>query len=250
MRTFVSDLPGDLPATVLVALHLSHEAPSLLSGLLQRRSDLEVLPAQDGLELSAGRVIVAVPDRHLLVVDDRIVLGRGARDNGHRPAHDAMLRSAALLRGPAAVGVVLTGLLDDGSAGLRAVDRYGGTCLVQDPADAMFQDMPLNALRAVPTASRVPLARLADEVVRVVYEEPASPQDVAAGQRTLDLAELSSSLGGPAQLPDGRLPGGPSRERIDMSRHRRMEEAERSAATLRELLARTVDSALPREPTA
>src|SRR4051794_41915216 len=97
-----------------------------MADILRRRCRLLVKDAVDGHPIEPGTVVVAQPDAHLLVVDDRIVLGRGARENGHRPSHDAMFRSAALSRGTRAVGVVLTGLLDDGAAGLRLVERYGG----------------------------------------------------------------------------------------------------------------------------
>ena len=186
----------------------------MLPSLLARRTSLEVLSARDGLELAPGRVIVAVPDRHLMVVAERgreqVLLGGGARENGHRPAHDAMMRSAALLRGPRTVGIVLTGLLDDGAAGMRAISRYGGCCLVQDPSEAAFPDMPRAALRAVPEATPLPLDRLAEEVVAVVERPPSDPPAVSQQQRERDLAELASALGEDPHLPDGSIPGEPS----------------------------------------
>ena len=210
LKSFVAELPEDLPATVLLGLHLSHEMPSVLATLLQRRTGLEVVPASDGLPLVRGRLVCAVPDRHLLVVADKVVLGHGAGENGQRPSHDAMMRSAALLRGERTVGVVLTGLLDDGSAGLRAVRRYGGACLVQEPADCQFPDMPRNALRAVPDARSLPLASLAKEVLRVMQDDPGRVA-VPDEQRAIDQAELASALGRPTMLSDGQPPGEPSR---------------------------------------
>jgi two-component system chemotaxis response regulator CheB len=209
LRELVASLPGDLHATVLVGLHLSSQMPSVLAHLLQRRTPLEVLPAEDGMDLKPGRVIVSVPDRHLLVVEDKVVLGHGARENSQRPSHDAMMRSAALLRGERAVGVVMTGLLDDGSAGLSAINRYGGACLVQDPDDCAFPAMPRNALRAVPHALAAPLSTLAEEVVRMTTDDPR-PVEVSASQRAMDHAELASALGAPTVLPDGTHPGHPS----------------------------------------
>lgn len=210
LKTFVSGLPGDLPATVLVALHLPVDSRSLLPEILQRRCALPVVLAAEGLPVKPGQVVVAHPDAHLLVVDDAIVLGRGPRENGSRPSHDAMLRAAALARGPRTVGVVLTGLLDDGAAGLQLVARYGGACLVQDPAEADFPSMPRAALAAVPTAHTVPLAALAAEVVTLVQSEPARPPAVDDGVRLRDQAELQSALGQSTQMPDGSSPGSPS----------------------------------------
>src|SRR4051794_23024284 len=95
LRTITSDLPPDPAATVLVGMHLSATAPRLLPGVLPRHADVGVAPASDGLEMRPGRVIVAPPDRHLVVEDGHVCLGRGPRENGHRPAVDALFRSAA-----------------------------------------------------------------------------------------------------------------------------------------------------------
>lgn len=196
LKRLVQDLPADLPATVLVALHLPATARSLLADLLARRTALKVVEAADGMPLEHGVIAVARPDHHLLVLDDEVVLGRGGRENGYRPSHDAMLRSVALARRERAVGVVLTGLLDDGSAGLHVVSRYGGACLVQDPADAEFPSMPEHALAAVPDARPVRLADLAQEVTRTVTEPtPHATRDIEEDLHRLDLAELGSALG-------------------------------------------------------
>lgn len=210
LKTLVAGLPADLPATVLVALHLPVDSRSYLPEILRRRSSLRVVLAEDGLPLVPGQVVVAHPDAHLLVVGDRIVLGRGPRENGSRPSHDAMLRAAALARGPRAVGVVLTGLLDDGAAGLGLVARYGGACLVQDPDDAEFASMPRAALAVVPTARAVPLAALAAEVTTLVQQQPTGIPDVDDVVRLRDAAELSSALGRAPEMPDGSSPGTPS----------------------------------------
>ena len=210
LKTLVGLLPADLPATVLVALHLPATARSHLASILARRSPLPVRDARPGLAVVPGEVVVAHPDAHLLVVDDRIVLGTGPRENGSRPSHDAMLRSVALARRSRVVGAVLTGLLDDGAAGLRIVHRYGGHCLVQDPAEAEFPSMPTAALRAVPTATSLPLEALAEEVVRAVAEVPPAEPMVSEEQWQRDLAELDSALGRSPVMPDGSPTGEPS----------------------------------------
>lgn len=148
--------------------------------------------------------MTARPDAHLVVLDDHIVLGHGARENGARPSHDVLLRSAALARGPRVVGAVLTGLLDDGAAGLAAVARYGGLCLAQEPADAEFPSMPRAALGAVPSARTCSLADLLREVVRAVTEPPSTPPEVPEEQRLRDLAEVRSALGGPPEMEGER----------------------------------------------
>ena len=210
LKVLVSALPADLGATVLVALHLPASARSYLPDILSRSCALPVRQARDGMRLVTGEVVVAHPDAHLLVVDDRVVLGRGARENGARPSHDAMLRAAALERGPRVVGAVLTGLLDDGAAGLQTVRRYGGHCLVQDPTEADFPSMPKAALRAVPDARTLTLQALAEDVVRAVNEVPPPPPVVPEEQWQRDLAELHSALGRSPAMPDGSPAGEPS----------------------------------------
>lgn len=210
LKALVSQLPAGLPASVLVALHLPASARSYLADILGRTCALPVRQARAGMPLLPGEVVVAHPDAHLLVVDDHVVLGSGPRENGSRPSHDAMLRSVALARRTRVVGAVLTGLLDDGAAGLRVVERYGGHCLVQDPAEAEFPSMPTAALRAVPTARSLPLQALAEEVVRAVAEVPPAEPVVPEEQWQRDLAELHSALGRSPVLPDGSPTGDPS----------------------------------------
>lgn len=210
LKLLVAGLPPDLPATVLVALHVPATSHSYLDAVLTRRSRLPVVAAQDGAPLVPGQVVVAQPDAHLLVVDGRIVLGRGARENGARPSHDAMLRSAALDRGPRVVAAVLTGMLDDGAAGLAAVQRYGGCCLVQDPAEADFPSMPTAALRAVPQAIVGSLDDLVKEVVRTVQLPPAETGPYDERQRRRDEDERDSALGLPPRPVDDPYPDDPS----------------------------------------
>jgi two-component system chemotaxis response regulator CheB len=210
LKRVVSVLPADLPATVLVALHLPASARSYLAEILARSCAMPVRTARPHLPLMPGEVVVAHPDAHLLVVDEQIVLGSGPRENGSRPSHDAMLRSAALARRSRVVGALLTGLLDDGAAGLHVVERYGGHCLVQDPAEAEFPSMPRAALHAVPSARSLPLRALAEEVVRAVSEVPPAEPMVPEEQWQRDLAELESALGRSPVMPDGSPTGDPS----------------------------------------
>jgi len=210
LKLLVSCLPADLPATVLVALHLPASARSYLADILARACAMPVRQAHAGQAVVPGEVVVAHPDAHLLVVDDHVVLGTGPRENGSRPSHDAMLRSVALARRTRVIGAVLTGLLDDGAVGLHVVKRYGGHCLVQDPAEAEFPSMPRAALRAVPSARSLPLRALAEEVVRAVSEVPPAEPTIPEEQWQRDLAELASALGRAPVMPDGSPTGEPS----------------------------------------
>lgn len=145
-------LPRDFPASVLVTIHLPRHAHSSFDDVLSHAGPLPASFARDGERLKKGRIYVAPPDRHLLLLDgDRLALGVGPRENNARPAIDPMLRATALCCGFRSVGVVLTGTLGDGASGLWALHQCGGTTVVQDPNDAAFAEMPLTALnRAKP----------------------------------------------------------------------------------------------------
>ncbi|NKC32258.1 chemotaxis protein CheB [Falsiroseomonas selenitidurans] len=141
-------LPADLPAALLVVQHVSPTSRSAMAEILGRAGKLPSAQATDGARIRPGTILVAPPDQHLLVAreGDRVLLRRGPQENRTRPAIDPLFRSAAVARGPRVVGVVLSGMLDDGTAGLVAVKACGGISVVQDPADAAWPDMPRNAL--------------------------------------------------------------------------------------------------------
>lgn len=174
LHDVIAGLAPDLPAAVLVVLHMPAHPDSALPAILDRCGPLPALPAQHGGALLRGRVHVAVPDRHLLVREERMLLSRAAKQNGVRPAIDALFRSAARWRGPRTIGAVLSGTLDDGAAGLAAIDAAGGTCIVQDPGDALFPGMPQAALTVVPHAELCQ-ARTMGERIRTLITEHAQP---------------------------------------------------------------------------
>ncbi|GAA0292961.1 chemotaxis protein CheB [Kineococcus aurantiacus] len=198
LRTLVAGLPVDLPATVLVVLHVPPTGANALAAILDRSGPLPARPARDGEPLRHGEVLVAVPDHHLLLRDGHVVLGAGPRENGHRPAVDAMFRSAARAVGPRAIGVVLSGTLDDGAAGLVALRAQGGLGVVQDPADALYDGMPRAALETAAPEHVVPLAGLAGLLVRLVGQpapqqpEVPEPLEEEVAVAEFDLTPLES----------------------------------------------------------
>ena len=152
-------LPEDLPAAVFVVVHFPEGAPSVLPSILNRAGPLKAVHPEDGDPIENGRIYVAPPGLHLLVERGRVRLVRGPRENLHRPAVDPLFRTAAVAYGPRAVGVVLTGARDDGTAGLLAIKRRGGVAVVQDPDDALFSGMPQSALEYVDVDYCLPLER-------------------------------------------------------------------------------------------
>ena len=148
LKKMVAALPADLPASIFVTTHMPAHGAGLLPDILSSAGRLPVSQAIDGQPIERGRIYVAAPDRHLLLIGDTIRLGPGPRENMARPAIDPLFRSAALAFGARTIGVVLTGLLNDGASGLMAIKMRGGTTIVQHPLDAEADQMPLAALEA------------------------------------------------------------------------------------------------------
>jgi two-component system chemotaxis response regulator CheB len=200
LSTVVARLPCDLPAALFVVLHIPRDGVSLLPQILSRAGPLPAVHPRDGEPIAPARIYVAPPDQHLLVIRDQVRLVRGPRENGHRPAVDPLFRTAARAFGPRVVGVVLSGALDDGTAGLVAVKRQGGIAVVQQPADAAYAGMPQSALSQVVVDHCLPAAEIADVLVtlahEVVDERPAravAPDlDMEIGAAVLDSAVLES----------------------------------------------------------
>ena len=136
LSTVVSALPRDLEAAVVVVLHVPPSG-SVLPAILGRASPMPASPAVDGEPLRAGRIYVAPPDQHLMVQDGTLALRHGPRENGHRPAVDPLFMTAATEYGTRTIGVILSGTLDDGAAGLATIKSHGGVAVVQDPDDAL-----------------------------------------------------------------------------------------------------------------
>jgi two-component system chemotaxis response regulator CheB len=168
LATIVRELPADLDAAVFVVLHLAPLAKSVLPAILGRDAKLPVVPARDRMPVRPGSAYVAPPGRHMVLEGGVMRLTLAARIDGHRPSVDALFCSAAAAYGPRVVGVILTGALDDGTAGLRAVKEAGGVAIVQSPDDAQYRSMPESALAHVAVDHCAPAAEIAALVAKVV----------------------------------------------------------------------------------
>lgn len=167
MLQIASALPAGFPAPVLVTQHIGNLA-SVLPELMRARGPNRAQHPVDGDPPVPGTIYVAPPDRHMLLQDGRLRLSRGPKENYCRPAIDPMFRSVALSMRARAVGVVLTGQLDDGTAGLKAIKLCGGTAIVQDPATALEPAMPASALANVEVDLRVRLEHIVPALERIV----------------------------------------------------------------------------------
>jgi two-component system, chemotaxis family, protein-glutamate methylesterase/glutaminase len=167
LQTIVGGLSGDFPAPICIVMHTGPQSPGVLPEILDRAGPLTVVMGRNDDRLRPGRVYVAPPDHHLLVEPDRVCITKGPRENRFRPAIDPLFRSAAQVYGPAAIGVILTGNLDDGTAGLWTIKQLGGVAIIQDPAEAWYPSMPLSALNHVKADHVVRVAEIADLLARL-----------------------------------------------------------------------------------
>ena len=171
LSSLVALLPKSFGGAMLVVLHVAPGVPSVLPQILARRCVLHVQAAEDGAPLLPGHVYIAPPDQHLLVEDGVLRLSRGPQVNGHRPAVDPTFWSIAAAYGDRAVGVVLSGTRDDGTAGLARVKAAGGRAFVQDPAEAMYPGMPESAMTHVQVDGVHELEGLVREIVGLARRE-------------------------------------------------------------------------------
>jgi two-component system chemotaxis response regulator CheB len=160
LRQLVAGFPANFPAAIAVVMHTSPQSPGILHDILARAGPLRAVSPKGIERLRAGYIYVAPPDFHLLVEPGRVCVTKGPKENRFRPAIDPLFRSAAQVYGPNTIGVVLTGNLDDGAAGLWAIKQLGGVTVVQDPSDALFPAMPQNALESVKVDHVVRLAEI------------------------------------------------------------------------------------------
>jgi two-component system chemotaxis response regulator CheB len=191
-------LPRDLPAALFVVLHIPPDGASALPQILTNAGPLPAVHPHDGDPIEHGRIYVAPPDHHLLVESGHVRVTRGPRENRYRPAVDPLFRSAARAYGPRVIGVVLSGMLDDGSAGMIAVAARGGIGVVQDPQDALFPGMPQSAIGndspgyIVPVAEIGPLlTHLAREPARAAQQEVPRAMEMEVNDAAFDMETVA-----------------------------------------------------------
>jgi two-component system chemotaxis response regulator CheB len=200
IRTLLSQLPADLPAAILIVLHLAPDAGSMLPHIFGAAAAMPVRFAEDKATLSYGEARIAPPDRHLLVEFGHVRVVRGPRENGFRPGIDPLFRSAAWAYGPRVIGVLLSGMLRDGSAGLWAIKSCGGITVVQDPRDAEFRDMPRNALEHLP----VDHCLAASDIGALLVDLVRQPVPASADFRAPDQFRIETDMLGPEPTGDVR----------------------------------------------
>jgi len=167
-QTLVRALPADFQAAIFFVLHIPVDYPSVLPKILSRAGSLPAEHPIDGEPVRHGRVYVAPPDRHLMLEDGVVRVKRGPRENRHRPAIDPLFRTAARVFGPRVIGVIMSGQMDDGAAGLHVIRSRGGIAIVQDPGDSASRDMPQSALEYGNVDYVLPASEIGPLLVKLV----------------------------------------------------------------------------------
>ena len=182
LSELVGQLKSGMDAAVFVVMHLSRTSISdFLMHRLQPLTQLKCEIATEGAPIKKNHIYIASPNLHLLVKKGSIILGRGPQENRWRPSIDVLFRSAAAAYSTRAIGVVLTGLLDDGTTGMLAIKRSGGTCIVQDPNEAEYPDMPLSVLNNMEVDYCIPLTDMGEVIFNTTQTNPKetpAPDDV------------------------------------------------------------------------
>lgn len=200
----VGQLPADLPASIFIVQHMSPEnTGDALLDRLSRNNAFKCKIAVDGASFKRGEIYIAPADSHLLVKETKVLVTKGARENRYRPAVDPMFRSAAVTHGPRVIGVILTGMLDDGTAGLIAIKKCGGVTVVQDPKDAAYPDMPQSAINNMKVDHCLPIAEMGPLLEKLTHQQLGKtkpiPKDIKTealiAERVLSSVEQVNGLG-------------------------------------------------------
>lgn len=195
LKDVVAGFPADLAVPVFIVLHVPPFMPSSLPQILSKSGPLHAEHPEDGARIEAGHIYVAPPDHHLLIERDTVAVKRGPKENRFRPSVDALFRSAAYTYGPGAIGVVLSGALDDGTSGLWSIQRMGGTAIVQELSQARFESMPRNVLEYVDADHIIPSTEIGarlGQLMREALPELEPPDSVLLSRRLAMEVEIAA----------------------------------------------------------
>lgn len=192
IKKIVQHLPPDFDASIFIVWHMSPEVHGILPEVLNKFKTIYAAHAVDKEPIQSRRIYVAPPDHHLILEQGIISVTHGPKENRFRPAVDPLFRSAAYSYGNRVIGVILSGALDDGTAGLWRVKANGGIAVVQDPADAEVTSMPESALREVQVDHCVPVSELADLLVNLSSQEIAPNNQIVKDEQTKSEIEIAS----------------------------------------------------------
>jgi two-component system chemotaxis response regulator CheB len=185
LRSLVASLPPDFKGSIFVVLHIPPYSETRLASILSRAGPLKAVQPKDGEEIKPGMIYVAANDHHLLLEDSRVVVKRGPKENRFRPSVDALFRSAAYIYGPRVIGIVLSGMLNDGTSGLWSIKRLGGITIIQEPDDAEYPQMPQNVLEYVEVDYTLPAAEIGPLLLKLTEETAPKKNKIPAAEMKL-----------------------------------------------------------------
>jgi two-component system chemotaxis response regulator CheB len=175
VKELLSGLQDNLDAAFFVVQHVSRDSSAQnIVEIFQKHTSLICKVASDSMLIEAGKLYLAPPDHHLILDNELLMVTNGARENNHRPSIDVLFRSAAVNFGNRVIGIILTGMMEDGTSGMSAVSRCGGICIVQNPADAQFFSMPQSVLNNVVVDYNAAL-RTIPQIIHEVLAKPLPP---------------------------------------------------------------------------
>ena len=208
LKQLVELIPPDLPAAIFVVLHVPSNGTSALPKILGKWGSLPAYHPQDRDQIMYGQIYIGPPDSHLLIKPGHLRLTRGPKENGFRPAIDPLFRTAARVYSTRVVGVILSGTLDDGTAGLIAIKKRGGVAIAQDPYEALYPGMPMSAIENADIDYVLPISEIASALIRLAYEEVEEGGAPVSDDMEIetDISELEFD-----SLHVERRPGTPSR---------------------------------------
>jgi len=189
----MKSLPKDFGASIFIVQHIPPYSHSNLPAILNRESPIPAAHAIDGEPIQKRKIYIAPPDHHLLIEDDRILVKKGPKENRFRPSIDALFRSAAYVYGSRVVGVILSGLLDDGTSGLWTVKRLGGTCIIQEPEEAAFPSMPKSVLEYVDVDHILPIQKIGPLLHRLT-KQPSTQQPIRLSKEEIKRIQVETNI--------------------------------------------------------
>lgn len=173
LMQFVTCLPESFNGSIFIVLHIPAYSPSSLPDILSRCSSFKAIHPKDGEKIQEKTIYIAPPDHHLLIEDKKVLVKKGPKENRFRPSIDALFRSAAYSFGPRVIGIILSGVLDDGTSGMWTIKRLGGFTIVQDALEAMHPQMPLNVQEFVDVDHSIPVAEMC-KVIEQIQNKPVA----------------------------------------------------------------------------
>lgn len=196
LQSVLSAFPAKLPASIFITIHLGES--SVLPEILQRATPLKVSSPQNGEKMHAGNVYIAPTDHHLIPREDCIEVTKGPRENRHRPSIDVLFRNAARAFRSRVIGVVLSGALDDGVAGMYSIKAKGGLTVAQDPKDALIPELPHNVVKAMDVDAIAPAAKIGPLLAELVLNGNGKAGKVRAKSKAPETFSIPNERSKPA----------------------------------------------------